>query len=54
MAMTAFGGVGYYLHGVEIRQNELIQKKKEEIIATRERLQAVVDANKSGNGGEEE
>ncbi len=38
MAMTAFGGLGYYLHGVEARQVELIQAKKEQILANRERV----------------
>ena len=38
MIMTAFGGLGYYLHGIEGRQNELIAKKKEQILQNRERL----------------
>ena len=38
MIMTAFGGPGYYLHGIEGRQNELIAKKKEQILQNRERL----------------
>lgn len=40
MMMGAFGALGYYVHGLEGRQIELIKKKKEEIIANRERLAA--------------
>lgn len=37
MAMTAFGALGYYFHGLEGRQNELIAHKKEQILQNRER-----------------
>lgn len=40
MAMGAFGALGYYFHGLEGRQNELIAKKKEQILNNRERLAA--------------
>jgi hypothetical protein len=48
--MGAFGGLGYYLHGLEGRQNELIAHKKEQILKNRERLQA----HKEGSGEDEE
>lgn len=38
MLMTAFGGLGYYIHGLEGRQLELIAHKKEQILKNRERL----------------
>ncbi|PWN90184.1 hypothetical protein FA10DRAFT_251554 [Acaromyces ingoldii] len=44
MAMTAFGALGYYFHGLEGRQQELIQKKKEQILENRERLAARASA----------
>lgn len=40
MLMTAFGGLGYYIHGLEGRQLELIAHKKEQILKNRERLAA--------------
>jgi hypothetical protein len=46
MAMVAFGGLGYYFHGLEGRQNELIAKKKEQILNNRERLS-------TGKGGKD-
>lgn len=49
MTMTAFGAAGYYLHGMEARQEELIQKKKEQIIKNRERVLAA----KEGSSDEE-
>ncbi|EPQ31863.1 uncharacterized protein PFL1_00062 [Pseudozyma flocculosa PF-1] len=38
MVMTAFGGLGYYFHGLEGRQEELIAKKKEQILQNRQRI----------------
>ncbi|KDN39239.1 hypothetical protein K437DRAFT_259127 [Tilletiaria anomala UBC 951] len=38
MLMTVFGAAGYYLHGVEGRQAELIQQKKEQILKNRQRM----------------
>ncbi|PWN20005.1 hypothetical protein BCV69DRAFT_241326, partial [Microstroma glucosiphilum] len=38
MLMAAFGGVGYWAHGLEARQGALIQAKKEQILRNRERL----------------
>ncbi|KIS72253.1 uncharacterized protein UMAG_11831 [Mycosarcoma maydis] len=40
MLMTAFGALGYYVHGLEGRQLELIAHKKEQILKNRERLAA--------------
>ncbi|KAN0066449.1 hypothetical protein ACQY0O_000543 [Thecaphora frezii] len=40
MVMTAFGALGYYLHGLEGRQLALIAEKKEQILKNRERLSA--------------
>lgn len=51
--MGAFGSLGYWLHGVEHRQNELIALKKEQILRNRERLTAR-NEEKNGGGGEEE
>ncbi|UZJ51269.1 hypothetical protein CBS101457_000589 [Exobasidium rhododendri] len=51
MAMGAFGALGYYFHGLTGRQNELIAKKKEQILSNRERLEA---ARNSKSGEEEE
>ena len=48
---TAFGAVGYYLHGLEGRQNELIAQKKEQIMQNRERSAALQNG---GNGNDEE
>ena len=39
--MTAFGAVGYYFHGLEGRQNQAIQAKKEQILKNREALAAL-------------
>lgn len=38
--MTIGGFAGYYFHGLQERQEELIQKKKEEILRNRERIAA--------------
>ncbi|EST06598.1 Exonuclease, RNase T/DNA polymerase III [Kalmanozyma brasiliensis GHG001] len=38
MLMSAFGALGYYVHGLEGRQLELIAHKKEQILKNRERL----------------
>lgn len=38
MLMGAFGALGYYVHGLEGRQLELIAHKKEQILKNRERL----------------
>jgi hypothetical protein len=38
--MTAFGALGYYVHGLEGRQLELIANKKEQILKNRERIAA--------------
>lgn len=49
LAMGAFGTLGYWLHGVEHRQNELIALKKEQILKNRERLAArSEEKNRSG------
>ena len=40
MLMGAFGALGYYVHGLEGRQLELIAHKKEQILKNRERLAA--------------
>lgn len=37
--MTLFGGVGYYFHDLEKRQNKLIALKKEEILENRRKFQ---------------
>jgi hypothetical protein len=50
MAMGAFGAIGYWLHGVQGRQNELIAHKKAQIISNRERLLA----QREEKGGDEE
>ena len=36
-AVVAFGGVGYFVHNVEQRQNELLKERKEVLLANRER-----------------
>ncbi|KAK0554188.1 hypothetical protein OC846_002199 [Tilletia horrida] len=41
LLMGLFGAAGYWLHGIEGRQLELIERKKEEIKANRERLAQV-------------
>lgn len=51
MLMTAFGGLGYYIHGLEGRQLELIAHKKEQILKNRERLAG--GASKASNDDEE-
>lgn len=38
MLMSAFGALGYYVHGLEGRQLELIAHKKEQILKNRERI----------------
>lgn len=43
--MTAFGAVGYYFHGLEGRQNQAIQAKKEQILKNREALAALRQAD---------
>ncbi len=50
MLMGAFGGLGYYIHGLEGRQLELIAHKKEQILKNRER----VAGGSSSNGNDEE
>jgi hypothetical protein len=47
IAMGAFGALGYWLHGVQIRQNELIANKKEQILSNRERLASQQEERKS-------
>ncbi|KAE8245450.1 hypothetical protein A4X13_0g5914, partial [Tilletia indica] len=42
--MGLFGAAGYWLHGVEIRQREIIENKKEAIRANRQRLAGIVQA----------
>ncbi|TKY90895.1 hypothetical protein EX895_000893 [Sporisorium graminicola] len=49
MLMSAFGALGYYVHGLEGRQLELIAHKKEQILKNRERL-----ANASSSSHDEE
>lgn len=36
-AAVALGGVGYFVHNVEQRQNELLKERKEVLLANRER-----------------
>ncbi|PWO01082.1 hypothetical protein FA09DRAFT_342048 [Tilletiopsis washingtonensis] len=50
MMITAFGGLGYYMHGLEGRQLAYIAAKKEQIQQNRER----VAARQQGGGEEEE
>ncbi|CAD6887675.1 unnamed protein product [Tilletia controversa] len=42
--MGLFGAAGYYLHGVEFRQREIIEKQKATIRENRKRLAGVVQA----------
>lgn len=51
MLMAAFGGVGYWAHGLELRQGALIQAKKEQILRNRERLG---NGESGDNGGEDD
>lgn len=48
--MGAFGAFGYWAHGLEGRQNELIRLKKEQILKNRERIASPNE----GNGGDDE
>lgn len=50
--MTAFGALGYYLHGLEGRQNQLIMQKKEQIQQNRDRLAALQQEGSSGGDDE--
>ncbi|CAO1618152.1 unnamed protein product [Parajaminaea phylloscopi] len=36
--MTIFGGIGYWAHGLQERQEKLIEQKKEQILRNRERV----------------
>lgn len=49
--MTAFGGLGYYFHGLKERQEAFIQYKTESIQANRERMAGVLEERKAQNGG---
>ncbi|KAG0006082.1 hypothetical protein BGZ79_009364 [Entomortierella chlamydospora] len=42
---VAFGAVGYFVHGVEQRQNELMKERKEILIANRERRLAAQETS---------
>ncbi|KAI1318179.1 hypothetical protein EDD11_007062 [Mortierella claussenii] len=44
ISAIAFGGVGYFIHGVEQRQNELLKERKDVLMANRERRLAARDA----------
>ncbi|KAF9922713.1 hypothetical protein FBU30_007154 [Linnemannia zychae] len=43
-AAVAFGGVGYFVHDIEQRQNELLKERKAVLVANRERRLGAQDA----------
>ncbi|KAF9357808.1 hypothetical protein BGX26_003027 [Mortierella sp. AD094] len=42
---VAFGAFGYFIHGVEQRQNELLKERKEVLLANRERRLAAQETS---------
>ncbi|KAF9428686.1 hypothetical protein BGZ94_001477 [Podila epigama] len=44
IAAVAFGGVGYFVHGIEQRQNELLKERKDILVANRARRLAGEEA----------
>ncbi|KAF9114443.1 hypothetical protein BGX27_010830 [Mortierella sp. AM989] len=42
---AAFGAVGYFVYGVEQRQNELLKERKELLLANRERRLAAQETS---------
>ncbi|KAI8596106.1 hypothetical protein EDD21DRAFT_419994, partial [Dissophora ornata] len=45
LSAVVFGSVGYFVYGVEQRQNELLKERKEVLSANRQRRLAVQEAS---------